>query len=146
MMLAGALIDRLGALRLVTIYLLPLSIGCATLGFGSHDLVALAFMVLAGLTSGAAVTVLTAMWAEVYGMGHLGAIRALAASLSVVASALAPALMGWLIDAGVSIEAIALGAATYLGGAILLAAIVAFGLRHRGPRRESPNVYKSNSS
>ena len=47
-------------------------------------------------------------WAEVYGLGHLGAIRALAASLAVVSSALGPAAMGWLIDGGVSMEVIAL--------------------------------------
>jgi MFS family permease len=118
-MLSGTLIDRLGAVRLMPVYLLPLALGCTALAYGSHDLVALAFMLLAGLTSGAAATVVTAMWAEVYGVGHLGAIRALATSLSVVASALAPASLGWLIDGGISIEAIALGAAIYLAAATL---------------------------
>lgn len=118
-MLSGTLIDRLGAVRLMPVYLLPLALGCTALAYGSHDLVALAFMLLAGLTSGTAATVVTAMWAEVYGVGHLGAIRALATSLSVVASALAPASLGWLIDAGTSMEAIALGAAIYLAAATL---------------------------
>jgi MFS family permease len=117
--LSGTLIDRLGAVRMMPVYLLPLALGCATLAVSSHDLVALAFMSLAGLTSGAAVTTVTAMWAEVYGVGHLGAIRALAASISVIASALAPASMGWLIDAGVSMEAIALTSAVYLLAATL---------------------------
>ena len=120
LMLSGASIDRLGAVRLMPVYLVPLGLGCAILGLGSHDLVALTFMALAGLTSGAAVAVITAMWAEVYGIGHLGAIRALAASLSVVSSALGPAAMGWLIDAGVPIDAIAMGCAAYLLGANLL--------------------------
>jgi hypothetical protein len=68
--------------------------------------------------------VVTAMWAEVYGTGHLGAIRALAAAMSVVASALAPASMGWLIDAGITIEAIALGSTAYLLAANGLVALV----------------------
>src|SRR5690606_28975892 len=63
-MLAGTLVDRLGAIRLMPGHLLPLAAGCAILALGSHDLVALAFMSLAGMTSGAAVTVVTAMWAE----------------------------------------------------------------------------------
>lgn len=130
--LSGALIDRLGAVRLMPVYLLPLALGCAVLAFGRHDLVALGFMGLAGLTSGASATVVTAMWAEVYGVGHLGAIRALAASLSVVASALAPAFMGWLIDAGISMEAIAFGAALYLVAATFSVA-TAF-LRRLAPR------------
>jgi len=115
----GALIDRFGASRLMPVYLLPLCLGCTILALGSDDLVALAFMSLAGLSSGAAVTVVTAMWAEVYGLGHLGAIRALGASLSVLSSALGPAAMGWLIDDGVSMEAIALTSAVYLGCAAL---------------------------
>lgn len=121
-MVSGALIDRLGARRLMPVYLLPLALGCIVLALGQHHLVALAFMALAGLTSGAAITVVTAMWAEVYGTAHLGAIRALAATLSVVASALAPASLGWLIDAAVSIEIIAAASAIYL-----LAATVAVG-------------------
>jgi MFS family permease len=90
-------------------------------------------MSLAGMTSGAAVTVLTAMWAEVYGLGHLGAIRALAASLAVVSSALGPAVMGWLIDVGVSMEAIAFGSMAYLVGAIL--SVLAAFLRPRASKR-----------
>ena len=59
------------------------------------------------------------MWAAVYGLAHLGAIRALGASLTVVSSALGPAVMGWLIDDGVSMEAIAFGAMAYLACATL---------------------------
>jgi sugar phosphate permease len=132
LMITGVLIDRLGAVRLMPIYLLPLCLGCAILALGSHDLVALAFMSLAGMTSGAAVTVVTAMWAEVYGLGHLGAIRALGASLSVVSSALGPAAMGWLIDDGISMEAIAFGAMAWLASASLSVAMAS--LRPAAPR------------
>jgi MFS family permease len=123
LIVTGALIDRLGAVRLMPIYLLPLCLGCAMLALGSHDLIALAFMSLAGMTSGAAVTVVTAMWAEVYGLGHLGAIRALGASLSVVSSALGPVAMGWLIDDGIAMEAIALGSMAWLASASLSATV-----------------------
>ena len=116
----GSLIDRLTAVRLMPFYLLPLCLACLLLAFGSHQLVALAFMGLAGVTMGAGKPVLTAMWAEVYGVGHLGAVRALAASLIVIASALAPATMGWLIDLDVSMESIALSCAAYLICANLL--------------------------
>jgi MFS family permease len=124
MVVAGALIDRFGAVRLMPLYLVPLTGACLSLGLGDHPLVAPVFLGLAGATSGAAVAVVTAMWAEVYGTGHLGAIRALAAAMSVVASALAPASMGWLIDAGITIEAIALGSTAYLLAANGLVALV----------------------
>jgi MFS family permease len=123
-MLSGSFVDRLGAVRLMPVYLLPLALGCTVLALGSHPLVALAFLALNGLTMGASSTVVTAMWAEVYGIGHLGAIRALAASMSVVASALAPASLGWLIDGGISMEAIALGCALYLVAATVSVASV----------------------
>lgn len=44
------------------------------------------------------------LWAELYGTAHLGAIRALSAALQVLATALAPATLGWLIDQGVALD------------------------------------------
>ena len=43
---------------------------------------------------------------QIYGVRHLGAIRSLVVSLSVLASALGPLAMGAMMDAGVSVEAI----------------------------------------
>jgi hypothetical protein len=37
---------------------------------------------------------------------HLGAIRALVAALMVIASAASPVLFGWMIDMGVTMDAI----------------------------------------
>ena len=85
------------------------------------------------MTSGAAVMVVTAMWAKVYGLGHLGAIRALGASLSVVSSALGPAAMGWLIDDHISMEAIAFGSMASLASASLSVTVAS--LRPAAPRR-----------
>ena len=47
-----------------------------------------------------------AMWPELYGTGHLGAIKSLVASLGVFASALGPLIMGSLLDFGFSIGVI----------------------------------------
>ncbi len=54
------------------------------------------------------------MWAEIYGTRHLGAIRATAFAISVAATAIAPASMGWWIDGGASIETIAWGCVLYV--------------------------------
>jgi hypothetical protein len=48
-------------------------------------------------------------WAEVYGVKHLGAIKAVATALMIFASALSPALYGVLFDAGVSVTGIGFG-------------------------------------
>lgn len=62
-------------------------------------------MALMGLTAGGTTVLFGTVWAELYGAAHLGAIRALAVSLMVMATALAPAILGLLIDLGVSLEA-----------------------------------------
>ena len=101
---------------------------------GRHMLVAPVFMVLAGVTSGLAGTVVGSMWAEVYGVRHLGAIRAMATAIMVVSTAGSPVTMGWLIDAGVSMETIAWLCCVYtIAGTVL--AWVACHASHGRPRR-----------
>lgn len=121
----GILVDRFGGYRLLRYYLLPLVAALVGLGLATHALVALWFMVLAGLGSGAVAVVHGAVWAEIYGLKHIGAIRALSTSLMVFSTALSPAILGWLIDAGIGVEALMLGCAAYAGLAALL---VRFGL------------------
>jgi len=78
------------------------------------------FMVMIGISTGTSSVVSSALWAESYGVAHLGSIRAMASALMVFASALSPAFFGWLIDGGISMEAIAFGSAVYALVASLL--------------------------
>lgn len=117
----GPLIDRIGAIRLIPVMLLPLGCGLLLLSLSDHPAIAHLYMLAAGVSVGIVSTTVAAMWAEVYGTAHLGAIRALAASLSVFASALSPVLMGWMIDVGVSMERLALITLAYVLVASLLA-------------------------
>jgi hypothetical protein len=70
-------------------------------------------MGLLGVTTGSGAVLLGALWAELYGVTHLGAIRAFATSAMVFSTGLAPAFMGLLIDHGLAMESIALGCAAY---------------------------------
>ena len=73
-------------------------------------------------TSGFSMTIVGALWAEIYGIETIGSIRALSSALMVLASALSPAIMGWLIDGGVTMEDMAWMALVYVGvGTVLLA-------------------------
>jgi hypothetical protein len=56
------------------------------------------------LTAGAQATLIAAFWAEFYGTAHLGAIKAVAAAVMVLGSAIGPGLTGILIDFGIGIE------------------------------------------
>jgi MFS family permease len=100
----GWAVDRWRAARLLPFYLLPLAAGLLVLAWVDVPAGTVAFMMLAGATSGGAVTLLGALWAELYGTRHLGAIRALAVAGMVFSSALGPGVMGWLIDWGVILE------------------------------------------
>ncbi len=104
----GPAIDRIGATRLMPYVLLPMGCGLLLLTVSGHPAIAFGYMIAAGIGAGLASTVVAAMWAEVYGLAHLGAIRALTTSLGVLSSALSPVLFGWMIDRGVSMDRLAL--------------------------------------
>lgn len=106
-LIAGPLVDRFTAVRLFPIMLPPLGLALVLLATGEHPLVALAYFALAGSATGLGGPITGAFWAERYGLAHLGSIRALAASVSVLGSALSPVVFGRLLDEGVRIETIA---------------------------------------
>jgi MFS family permease len=120
-LLAGPLVDRVGATRLLPVFLLPLIASLTVLATGRHQIVAPVFMALAGVTSGLGGTIVGSMWAEVYGVRHLGAIRAMVTAILVFGTAGSPVMMGWLIDGGTTMETIAWLCAAYAGGATALA-------------------------
>ncbi len=109
----GPLVDKTGARRLVPFFLTPLALSCLVI-WGFEGLwAAPLFMVFLGINGGMTQVLLGAVWAELYGVKHLGAIRALGQALMVFSTGLAPAAFGLLIDAGTSIGTIALAAAGY---------------------------------
>ncbi len=93
--------------------LVPLAAGMVVVSVFDHPLTAWIYLILAGINVGIAHTAVSAMWAEIYGVTNLGAIRSVATSLSVLASALGPVIVGGLMDLGVSIERTCLLFAAY---------------------------------
>ncbi len=130
-MLIGGLVDRMSARRLVPFFLTPLVCACLALAASDAPYMAPVFFALLGVGAGATTSILGTLWAELYGVAHLGAIRAFAQAAMVFSTGLAPAVLGLLIDAGVGAGAIALGCAAYCFGASTLA----FAARQRVPLR-----------
>jgi MFS family permease len=99
-MVCGWLVDRIGPMRLLPLFLLPMALGLTLLGPG--DQVAAWYLMLAlyGLTQGASATLMGSLWPELYGTRNLGSIKALATSAMVLSSALGPGITGALIDWG----------------------------------------------
>ncbi|MDP4034420.1 MAG: MFS transporter [Pseudorhodobacter sp.] len=114
MLISGWAVDRWGTARLMPLYQLPLA--GFFLAFASVDSLTAAapVMVLMGLTSGAASTVPVAFWAEFYGTRNIGAIKATAAAVMVLGSAIGPGLTGALIDTGIDFPHQMLGIAAYI--------------------------------
>jgi len=119
----GSFIDRVSATRLMRFHQLPLAAGLLVLAAFDAQPVMFVYLFLAGISTGANFTVVGAVWAELYGVAHLGAIRALTSALMVFSTALAPVTMGRMIDAGVSMEAIAVLSAIYAAAGMGLVAV-----------------------
>lgn len=116
---SGWLVDRIGARRVARFYLLPMALGCFALALSDARPVLFVYMACLGLTNGAYATVVTSLLAENYGVERLGSIRATAAAVMVVSTALSPMLFGVLVDWGVAVDALIAAC-----GVIALAAIV----------------------
>nr|WP_210307790.1 MFS transporter [Aminobacter niigataensis] len=101
-LVVGQLIDRFSGVSLLPFVLLPLGFACLFLGLVDAQWSAFGFMALLGVSNGLSTTLFGAVWPEVYGLKHLGSIRALIVAAGVLASAIGPGLTGFLIDGGVS--------------------------------------------
>ena len=113
MLASGALVDRFSARMVVQYMLIPLVAGLVMIGFGDHRLWFTPYMIILAIHWGMAKNSTSAIWPELYGIGHLGAIKSMYFALAVVSSAFGPVIFGILIDHELSIRNICLLAATY---------------------------------
>ncbi|MEM6616260.1 MAG: MFS transporter [Pseudomonadota bacterium] len=100
----GFLVDRFTAKRVMPLVLVPQAIAVFLFAeFSDRGVIPVA-MALTGMTAGLMSTVTGALWPEIYGTKHLGAIRSIAMAAMVLASAGSPFLLGILIDFGISFD------------------------------------------
>lgn len=112
-LVAGALVDRLRAARVLPFLPLIQMAAMLLLAVAESPLLAFPAMALMGGGSSAQSTAVNALWPELYGIRHLGAIRAMASAFMVFGSALSPATFGLVLDAGFGMFHVLLGAAGY---------------------------------
>ena len=101
------------------------------LGMNEAEWTPFAVMALLGASSGAATTTLGSVLPEVYGLKHLGAIRAMLVAATVFATAAGPGITGYLIDAGVGYPAQLVAMGLYCFPVSLLMAFVSRRFRQR---------------
>ena len=110
-LIAGHLVDRYSASRILPHFLLPLAIACLVLGGFEGQWSAFVFMAFLGISYGISSTLAGALWPEIYGLKHLGSVRAIVVALMVLSTAMGPGVTGYLIDLGVdySLQIIVMG-------------------------------------
>lgn len=118
--MGGLLVDKLGGKRLMFTYPPLFGMALLFLQLSPNALGVSVFMVLMGLGAGITLPINNAVWAELYGTRHLGEIKALATSLVVVSTALAPYFIGLLLDSGVQLSKIMVMGTVYCLVATLL--------------------------
>ena len=101
---SGPLIDRYSARRLFPWHLVPVMVGVLLLTLGNHPAMILLYMGLVGITTGFATTLRTAIIPELVPMDEIGAVRSNMTSVMVLASAIGPAIYGWMFAADMPIE------------------------------------------
>lgn len=116
---AGAWVDRIGPLRLIGFPGLAFALAIT---FLLHPAVAMVipFFIFMGISFGASGAVMTATFTEIFGKDRIGAVRGASSSVAVFVTAAAPALFGWVLDSGASLEQL-------LTGCILLLLVLAWG-------------------
>ena len=115
----GEWVDRLSARMLFPLTVLPMGLGIGLLWALDRVWVAYVFMALLGVTSGMNASVKTALWAELYGTEHLGAIKSMLTSLMVISTSAAPPVVGFAMEGGGLGVLLGAGVGTVVLGALL---------------------------
>ena len=125
--IAGFLIDKFSSRKLLIFMNLPFLLSLFLIITFDNPMISFLFLGLIGISNGLANVLGSSTWAEVYGVKHIGSIKALTTALMVFSTAFGTAVFGLLIDNGFSIEEISIISGTY----ILLALIALFFVRNK---------------
>jgi len=96
--IGGLLVDKFKARNLVPFYLLPMMVIFFIMLFSNNVLILYLYMAGLGLSNGLNENIANSLWAELYGIKNLGAIRAMLTFFGVLASAASPFLYGMILD------------------------------------------------
>ena len=125
--IAGFLIDKFSSRKHLIYMNLPFLLSLFLIIVFDNPIVSFLFLGLIGISNGLANVLGSSTWAEVYGVKHIGSIKALTTALMVFSTAFGTAVFGLLIDKGFSIEQISMISGAY----IFLALIALFFVRNK---------------
>jgi predicted MFS family arabinose efflux permease len=122
--ISGFLIDKFSSRKLLIYMNMPLFLATVILFYFESSISSFIFLGLIGISNGLANVLGSSTWAEIYGVKHIGSIKALTTALMVFSTAFGTALFGILIDYGFTIEQIAIVSGMYILGSIILLYLV----------------------
>ncbi|MDA9177797.1 MFS transporter [Candidatus Pelagibacter sp.] len=122
--ISGFLIDRFTSRKLLIYMNIPLLISVIVLFYFDTPVTAFVFLGFVGISNGFANILGSSTWAELYGVKHLGSIKALTTALMVFATAFGTALFGFLIDIGFSVSDIAVVSGAYIFVSLMLLVLI----------------------
>ena len=116
----GILIDKFTSRKLLIYMNIPMLLATIVLFTFKSPVSSFVFLGLIGITNALANVLGSSIWAEIYGVKFIGGIKALSASMMVFATAFGTAIFGILIDAGYSINSIAMFSGIYIAISLLI--------------------------
>ena len=114
LVIAGFLVDKFTSRKLLIYMNIPLLLSVLVIIYFDIPISAFVFFGLIGISNALANLLGSSIWAEIYGVKHIGSIKALTTALMVFATAFGTALFGVLIDNGFTIEKIAVVSGIYI--------------------------------
>ena len=112
--ISGLLIDKFTSRKILVYMNIPLLLATVVIVYFDNPFTAFIFLGLIGISNGLANVLGSSTWAEIYGVKHIGSIKALTTALMVFSTAFGTAFFGVLIDQGYSIEEIAVISGIYI--------------------------------
>lgn len=104
MLVSGWALDKLGTARLMPFFQLPMVAAFLIFATTASLFGAMLGLFFMAMTTGANSTLPNAFWAEFYGTRNIGSIKAMAAAVMVLGSAIGPGITGFLIDQNIGLE------------------------------------------
>jgi len=111
---SGFLIDKFTSKKILIYMNIPLLLSVFVIFYFNNPISSFVFLGLIGVSNGLSNVLGSSTWAEIYGVKHIGSIKALTTALMVFSTAFGTALFGILIDMGFSIEQISIVSGIYI--------------------------------
>ena len=116
----GPLIDKFTGTTMQKFMLVPFMAAAGVLFIGNHPAWAYIYLSLSGMGVGAS-SATFAMWTEVYGRKHVGAIKSFVGTLIIFGTAAAPVVFGYMVEHGLTLPETILAHIVVMVGATILA-------------------------